>query len=63
MKPHDFLLTFLAFISEAIGTLSGFGSSTFFVPLAILVESFTFVLALTAILHCFGNLSKILLFG
>lgn len=63
MGFHDFLLIALAALSEAIGTISGFGSSTFFVPAAVLLETFGFVLALTAILHCFGNFSKLALFG
>ena len=62
MQLHDFALIFLAFVSELLGTVSGFGSSTFFVPTALLLETFTFVLALTAILHCFGNVFKIFLF-
>jgi uncharacterized membrane protein YfcA len=62
MQFHDFALTLIAFFSEVIGTISGFGSSTFFVPSAIFLESFNFVLALTAILHCFGNISKLALF-
>jgi len=59
---HDFLLTALAFLSELVGTVSGFGSSTFFVPLATFLEPFQLVLALTGILHCLGNFSRILLF-
>lgn len=62
MYWHDLGLIFIAFFSELIGTLSGFGSSTFFVPLALLIENFEFVLVLTAILHCFGNTSRILIF-
>ncbi len=62
MKSHDLLLLVFSFFSEALGTISGFGSSTFFVPLAVSIESFGFVLVLTAILHCFGNISKIYLF-
>jgi uncharacterized membrane protein YfcA len=62
MRIHDFLLVFSAFISEIAGTLSGFGSSTLFVPLAARLEDFYFVLALTSILHCFGNLAKMILF-
>lgn len=62
MHLHDLGLIILAFVSEILGTLSGFGSSTFFVPSALLVETFKFVLILTAILHCFGNLFKIVLF-
>lgn len=62
MHFHDLFLIAIAIASELLGTISGFGSSTFFVPLALLVESFKFVLALTAILHCFGNIFKISLF-
>lgn len=62
MHLHDFALVVVAFFSEILGTLSGFGSSTFFVPAASFFESFRLVLALTALLHVFGNFSKILLF-
>jgi len=62
MQLHDLVLVVLAFVSELLGTLSGFGSSTFFVPSAVFFESFKFVLALTAILHCFGNFFRIFLF-
>lgn len=62
MHLHDIGLVFIAFLSEVFGVLSGFGSSSLFVPLASFFEKFYFVLALTSILHCFGNVSKILLF-
>lgn len=62
MHIHDYLLTVLAFFSEILGTLTGFGSSTFFVPIAQLFEPFRLVLALTAILHCLGNFVRIILF-
>lgn len=62
MQPHDWIIGLSAFISEILGTLSGFGSSTFFVPLSSFFESFKLVLAITSILHCFGNISKIYLF-
>ncbi|MEZ4750407.1 MAG: sulfite exporter TauE/SafE family protein [Bdellovibrionota bacterium] len=62
MQLHDLLLALIAFGAEFIGTLSGFGSSTFFVPAALLLESAQFVLALTGILHCFGNFWKLILF-
>lgn len=62
MGLHDLILILFAFISEFIGTLTGFGSSTLFLPLATYIESFQLVLALTAILHCFGNTSRILIF-
>ena len=62
MHSHDILIALFAFLSELLGTLSGFGSSSFFVPLAALFEKFTTVLFLTALLHSFSNLVKIFLF-
>ena len=62
MSLHDLNLTFFAFLSEILGTISGFGSSTFFVPVALFFESLHLVLAITAVLHCFSNFSKIALF-
>lgn len=57
-----YLFLFLAFISEIIGTVSGFGSSILFVPIASLYFDFTTVLGITAVFHVFSNLSKIALF-
>lgn len=62
MSWHDILFILTGFVSEILGTLSGFGSSTFFVPIAQLLESFHLVLVLTALLHSFGNLSRIYYF-
>lgn len=62
MQLNDFLLTGLAVFSEALGTITGFGSSTFFVPIGVMLESFQLILALTSILHIFGNISKLILF-
>ncbi len=52
----------LALVSEIIGTVSGFGSSILFVPIASLFFDFTTVLGITAVFHVFSNLSKIVLF-
>ena len=52
----------LAFLSEIAGTIAGFGSSVFFVPLAGFFFDFHQVLALTSILHVFSNAAKLLLF-
>jgi uncharacterized membrane protein YfcA len=52
----------LAFVAEVIGTISGFGSSILFVPLASMFFDFKAVLAITAVFHVFSNLSKIYLF-
>lgn len=62
MQWHDIVLALVAFGSELLGTVSGFGSSTFFMPIGILFEKFNFILALTALLHVFGNVAKLLLF-
>lgn len=59
-KYYTFLL--LAFISEILGTVSGFGSSILFVPVASLFFDFKTVLGITAVFHVFSNLSKIALF-
>jgi len=61
MTPALFFI--IAFFSEVIGTLAGFGSSVFFVPLAGLLFGFHEVLALTSILHVFSNTAKLVLFG
>ncbi|CAG5084483.1 sulfite exporter TauE/SafE family protein [Parvicella tangerina] len=53
----------LTFFAEIIGTLSGFGSSIIFVPLASLFFEFDIVLGITAVFHVFSNLSKIALFS
>ena len=52
----------LAFVSEILGTVSGFGSSILFVPVASLYFDFKKVLGLTAVFHVFSNVSKIALF-
>ena len=53
----------IALLSEVIGTVAGFGSSVFFVPLAGLFLDFHSVLMLTSILHVFSNAAKLILFG
>jgi hypothetical protein len=53
----------LAFFSEIAGTIAGFGSSVFFVPLASFFFEFHEVLALTSILHVFSNAAKLAFFG
>src|SRR5690606_28387550 len=52
----------LALIAEVLGTVSGFGSSILFVPIAALFFDFKTVLGITAVFHVFSNLSKIALF-
>ncbi len=52
----------LALIAEIIGTVSGFGSSILFVPVASMFFDFKIVLGITAVFHVFSNLSKIGMF-
>jgi len=52
----------LALLCEVIGTVSGFGSSILFVPLASMFFEFKYVLGITAVFHVFSNLSKIYFF-
>jgi hypothetical protein len=62
MKDVNFVFLLLALVSEVIGTIGGFGSSVFFVPLGNFYFDFYSVLGLTAIFHLSSNLSKIFLF-
>lgn len=62
MKDLNFIFLLLAFLAEIIGTIGGFGSSVFFVPLGNFYFDFQSVLGLTAIFHLSSNLSKIFLF-
>lgn len=58
------LISFIlvALVAEVLGTVGGFGSSLFFVPLAGFFFDFHSVLGITAIFHLASNLSKISLF-
>lgn len=57
-----YLFIFLALLAEILGTLGGFGSSLFFIPLATYFLDFDSALGITALFHVFSNLSKIALF-
>jgi uncharacterized membrane protein YfcA len=57
------LFFLVALLSEIVGTVAGFGSSVFFVPLACFFFEFHQVLALTSILHVFSNAAKLVFFG
>ncbi len=49
----------LALIAEILGTVGGFGSSVFFVPMANYFLDFQSVLGITAVFHLASNLTKI----
>ena len=57
---HYFIL--LSLLAEILGTLGGFGSSLFFIPIAGYFLDFQSVLGITALFHVSSNVSKILLF-
>ncbi|MFY7671171.1 sulfite exporter TauE/SafE family protein [Tenacibaculum sp. MEBiC06402] len=58
----NYIFILLALLAEIIGTIGGFGSSVFFVPIGNFYFDFYAVLGLTAVFHLFSNLSKIVLF-
>lgn len=62
MLEKYYLFIILALFSEIIGTVSGFGSSILFVPVASMFFDFKTVLGITAVFHVFSNLSKIAIF-
>jgi uncharacterized membrane protein YfcA len=57
---HLFIL--LALVAEILGTIGGFGSSLFFVPIAGYFLDFHSVLGITALFHISSNLTKIYFF-
>lgn len=62
MNKLNYIFLLLALVAEIIGTIGGFGSSVFFVPIGNFFFDFHFVLGLTALFHLFSNVSKIVLF-
>lgn len=52
----------LAVLAEILGTIGGFGSSLFFVPIAAYFFDFHTVLGITALFHVMSNLAKIGMF-
>ena len=47
-----------AFLAEVVGSVAGFGSSTIFLPLALLFVDFKTALVLVAVFHFFGNIGR-----
>ena len=56
------LFILLALLAEILGTVGGFGSSLFFVPIASYFLDFHSVLGITAIFHVSSNITKIAFF-
>jgi len=64
MVVIDYLFYFilLALVAEILGTIGGFGSSLFFIPIAGYFLDFHSVLGITALFHVSSNLTKIFFF-
>ncbi|WP_162127844.1 sulfite exporter TauE/SafE family protein [Flavobacterium phycosphaerae] len=60
----DYLVYFilLALLAEVLGTVGGFGSSLFFIPIASYFLDFHSVLGVTAMFHVLSNVTKISFF-
>ena len=57
-----YLFILLAIIAEILGTVGGFGSSLFFIPIASYFLDFHSVLGIAALFHVSSNLTKIAFF-
>ena len=62
MELTDILFFIAAFLSEIVGTIAGFGSSTIFLPISLFFVDFKTALILVAIFHLFGNIVRITFF-
>src|SRR3989344_5063799 len=49
----------IAFVSEILGTVAGFGSSTIALPISLFFFDFKTALVLVAFMHIFGNIGRI----
>ncbi len=58
----EILFFITALFSEIVGTIAGFGSSTVFLPLALLFFDFKTALVLVALFHIFGNIGRVSFF-
>ena len=58
----DFQIFIWALIAEIAGTISGFGSSSIFLPIANQFLDYRNAITLVAIYHIFGNVSRLSLF-
>ena len=62
MIDHLLLFILLALLAEILGTIGGFGSSLFFIPIATLFLDIHSVLGVTALFHVSSNITKIAVF-
>lgn len=63
LETTDIVFVIIGFLSEIVGTMAGFGSSTIYLPLASYFFDFKTALVLVAIYHFFGNISRIAFFN
>jgi uncharacterized membrane protein YfcA len=56
------LFILCAYFAEIVGTMAGFGSSTIFLPLALIFVDFRLALVMVAITHISGNTGRITFF-
>lgn len=56
------LFLLMALVAEILGTVGGFGSSLFFIPIASYFFDFRSVLGITSLFHVLSNLTKIAFF-
>lgn len=56
------LFILCAYFAEIVGTMAGFGSSTIFLPLALIFVDFRLALVMVAITHISGNAGRITFF-
>ncbi len=62
MHIELFVLILLVFIASAVGTFSGFGTSTIMVPVMLLFFPLPLTLLFVGVIHWFGDIWKMILF-
>jgi uncharacterized membrane protein YfcA len=62
VEEEEILFFISALIAEIVGAMAGFGSSTIFLPLALLFVDFKTAIILVALFHLFGNIGRITFF-
>ncbi|MBI2449208.1 sulfite exporter TauE/SafE family protein [Candidatus Pacearchaeota archaeon] len=60
--PVIILFFISVFIAEIIGTITGFGSSTILIPIALFFFDLKTAIALVAFAHLFGNVIRLIVF-
>ncbi|OVE77788.1 hypothetical protein BVX98_01830 [bacterium F11] len=58
----DLIFLLSSFVAQLVGTLAGFGSATVLTPVATFIMNIKAAIAIVALFHLFGNLSKVWVF-